>query len=465
MSLTSRRLVWATQVLALGLIALNLAAPCFSEATAWGLWPMTYLPVGWRWSLALIAAVTALFGDRLWRRIRPAFAAIPGGLPLSSRWLHLGVALLCAVPFVLFRIRHLRWGDAYILVKAIPHPEARLTYTWQAPLDVFLHAKAWQLGHRSFGWPDPIPVYLIISVLAGVAFVWALLRLSTWLGRDRAERVLTVGLVLTLGLMQLFFGYIENYTLVAVGVLIYAWLALRAARGEINLVWPATVLAIAHATHPASIVLAPSLAYLAWLQVNRVPREGRRLASWRALVSIVAPYTLVFIGVMALMTAGGHGVGALLGADAPGGGDRSWFVPLFRTSTRWEHYTMFSMGHLTDIVNEQLLVAPALLPGLALAAIFAWGRLPRRDPAFRVLGLLTALFLLLILTWNPDYGGQRDWDLFSLASIPAALWLAYTLSRALPERDALRPAGWALISAQAFHMIAWIYSNTLPFPV
>ncbi len=426
---------------------------------------MTYLPAGWRWGLGVAAAFLALFGDRLWQWIRPAFAATVGRLPLSSKWLHLGVALLCAVPFLLFRIRHLRWGDAYILVKAIPHPEARLTYNWQAPLDVFLHAKAWQLGNQLFGWSDPIPVYLIVSTLAGVAFVWVVLRLATWLGRDRAERALIVGLMLTLGLMELFFGYIENYTLVVVGVLIYTWLALRAVRGEMSLVWPAAALAITHATHPASIVLAPSLLYLAWMQVKRAPRERRGRASWRALVSIAVPYILVLAGVMALMTAGGHGVSALLGADAPGGGDHHWFVPLFKTSTRWEHYTMFSLGHLTDIVNEQLLVAPVVLSGLALAAIFAWGRLPRRDSVFRLLGLLTGLFLLLILTWNPDYGGQRDWDLFSLASIPAALWLAYTLPRALPEREALRAAGWALISAQAFHTIAWIYSNTLPFPV
>ena len=35
--------------------------------------------------------------------------------------------------------------------------------------------------------------------------------------------------------------------------------------------------------------------------------------------------------------------------------------------------------------------------------------------------------------WNPDYGGQRDWDLFSLA-IPATLLLARVA--------ALRPGHW-----------------------
>jgi hypothetical protein len=452
------------RLLALGLIGLNLAAPSFSEATAWGIWPMTYLPVGWRWGLALAAVLLVFCGERVWQWARPALAAAAGRLPFSARTMHLIVALLAAVPFVLFRIRHLRWGDAYIFFVAIPRSDIRLTYVWQAPLDVFIHAKAWQLGNRLFGWPDPIPVYLIISTLCGVAFVWILLRLATWLGRNRTERVLTVGLVLTLGMLELFFGYIENYSMIAVGVLLYAWLALRTVRGEIGMIWPATVLAITHATHPATIILAPSLLYLAWVQGRGRAGGARARGFWRAVLTMTIPYVLVFAGVVALMSGGRHGLDALLGVDFPGGGDRRWFVPLFQITTKWEHYTMFSLGHLIDIVNEQLLVAPAIVPGLALAAIFAWPRLPRRDPVFRLLALITGLYFLLTLTWNPDYGGQKDWDLFSGPATPAALWLAYILPRVLPERQALRGAGWALISAQAFHLGAWIYQNTLPLP-
>jgi hypothetical protein len=258
--------------------------------------------------------------------------------------------------------------------------------------------------------------------------------------------------------MQLFFGYIENYSIMAVGVLLYAWLALRTLRGELALVWPATVLALTHAFHPATLILAPSLLYLGW----RGWRDAGRGLS--VLASLAVPYFIVLAGVLAFMTAGNHGVDALLGADSPGGGDRQWFVPLFEITTRWQHYTMFSLGHLVDIINQQLMSAPVVWPGLLLTATLAWRALPRRDPAFRLLALMAFTYLLLTLTWNPDYGGQRDWDLFAPAAIPAALLLAYTLSRVLPERAAVRRAGWALITAQAFHTLAWVYQNTLPQP-
>jgi hypothetical protein len=462
MSRASSRLLWALRLLALGVIACSLAAPLFHEESAWGLWPATYLPVAWRWAFALFAAGLVLFGDRIptgWLR----------GVQFGSPWARLALALLSAIPFYLFRIRHLRWGDAYILIHAIPHPQARLTYTWQAPLDLFLHARAWVLGNRLFGWPDPTPVYWIISAAAGTIFVWVLLSFAYWLGRGRTERALIFGLVASLGTMQLFFGYVENYTLMTVGVLITLWLALRALRGEIALIWPATALALTHAFHPSTIILAPGLLYLAW-QIRHGPppevqgSELRTQPSAKSLVfQIAIPYLLVLVGVFAFMTAGGHGLDALLGADAPGGGDHNWFVPLLQTSTRWERYTMFSLAHLLDIVNQQLLVAPVIWPGLLLAFALAWPRVPRRDGAIRLLLVMALLYLLLTLTWNSDYGGQRDWDLFAPAALPAAILFGYVLARTLPERNALRGAGWALIAAQALHSATWIYQNTLPW--
>jgi len=154
-----------------------------------------------------------------------------------------------------------------------------------------------------------------------------------------------------------------------------------------------------------------------------------------------------------------------MGVDAPGGGDRRWLVPLFAVTTRWEHYTMFSLAHALDIANQQLLSAPVVWPALILAAVFGWRALPRADVSFRWLMVLALLYLALTLVWNPDYGGQRDWDLFSPAALPATVLLAHVLGQVLPDRAALHAAGWALIVAQAFHTLMWVYQNTLPYAV
>jgi hypothetical protein len=369
---------------------------------------------------------------------------------------------LLAIPFApLFwigRIVHTRWGDAYILVNAIPHPEARLTYNWQAPLDVFLHAKLWAFGHRVFEWQDAMPAYWIASSIAGVGFVFVLCWLADTLGRDRTEKAIIFGLVISLGTMQLFFGYVENYSFICLGILAYLALGLKAARGEVSIVWPATVLALTHGFHPSTLVLQPSLWYLGWV----VWREGR-LKGLTVALRTLAPSVVVGLGVLLLMESGGHGINALLGEDFPGGGDRRWLVPLLTTSTRWEHYTMFSAGHLLDIVNQQILSAPVVLPTLLLTATIARRRLPWGDHTLRFLLLAAACYLFLTLVWNPDYGGRRDWDLFSPASLPLAVLTASLLTRALPERSTTRAAARSLIASQLMHTVAWVLHNTQPW--
>jgi hypothetical protein len=75
----------------------------------------------------------------------------------------------------------------------------------------------------------------------------------------------------------------------------------------------------------------------------------------------------------------------------------------------------------------------------------------------------TGLYWLFTWVWNPDYGGQRDWDLFSLAAIPSTLLLARLLPRALFDLSQLAQAGLMLTAVSAMHTIAWIYQNTLPW--
>ncbi|MDH7487796.1 MAG: hypothetical protein QHJ81_16175 [Anaerolineae bacterium] len=466
-SAASRRLLMALRLLCLMLIALHLLAPLLPEERAWGLWPYTYLSPLWRWLLALLTLLACLplrlrnadCGMRnalIPRRLIPRCLGPRCLIPRPS--LFAAIALAFAPLFWLGRIVHTRWGDAYILVNAIPHPEVRLTYNWQAPLDIFLHARFWALGHRLFGWADAMPAYWVLSTVAGVVFIFVLCHLADALGGDGTEKLLTFGLVASLGTMQLFFGYIESYTIICVGILAYLWLALRCLRGETNLLWPAGVLALTHGFHPSTLVLQPSLWLLGWM----LWRQGK-VKGMEAVLKVLLPSLAVGLGVLALMEAGGHGLEAFLGQDFPGGGDHRWLVPLLRTTTRWEHYTMFSWAHLLDVVNEQLLTAPVVLPTLLLVAALARRRLDGGDPALRFLLLAAGSYLFLTLVWNPDYGGRRDWDLFAPASLPLTVLAAYVLPRALPERVARRAAAWMLIAVQVMHSAAWVYQNTQPW--
>ena len=425
----------------------NAAAAYLPEEKVWGVWPYTSLHPIVGWALGAIAIVIILRP--------PNFERIGITVPRGV----CAVAAAFSLPlFWIARIRHTHWGDAYLLLKAIPHPKVHLTYTWQAPFDVFIHAKLWALGNRLWGWPDPLPVYRIISIAVGIAFVYTACKLAlAWEEKPGAQALLFL-LLSTLGMVELFFGYIENYPVAAFGVTVYLFLALMVLKGKMKLYWPATVLAITHGFHPSTIVLDPSLIYLGLIWAKGKGTRGL----FDAAVQIAAPMLVVGSGVLALMTAGHHGLSYLFGIDRPGGGDAKMFVPLHRVTTKWEHYTMFSIGHLIDMVNEQLLTAPILLPTvITLWIVKPKSMLKSREAKF--FALATFFYLLLIWTWNPDYGGRKDWDLFSLAAIPLAFLTWSTMKEFFSGEYRLK-AATAIVAVQIIHTAAWIYQNAHPWP-
>lgn len=475
-------------------------APESAEAAWWGLWPVTYLSPPWFW--AGVAVVLACMVWGWWSLLRPhaqdrnptrpiaspchaeesapkhppAYADTQPGDPSSVRVtevaplpdrLWLGVSTALVIAFFAFPIVHTRWGDAYILNRAIawPTPDLRLTHSWQAPLDVWLHSQVWLAGHTIFGWADAMPVYRLLSPLAGVLYLLALLGLT----RDRALAPpwLSFGLLASLGLLQLFFGYIENYSFAAAGILIFLVLGRRVLLGRAPLWHAALALGLTNATHPSTVVLAPALLYLGWVCYHR--GAGGTATARSVVTQIAAPIVLCAASTVALMELGGHGIEALLTTDRPGGGDASWFVPLFETRTRWESYTLLSWLHIRDLLNQQALVAPVVLPSLLWLAV--WRRVqpapqppaPVAQATLRFFAIAALGHLLLITVWNPDYGGQRDWDLFSLHAVATTTWLIAVAGNTLPDRRVLAAGFAPLIALQALQTAAWIYQNTLPW--
>lgn len=437
--------------------------PADPESAWWGFWPVTSIPAPLLLLATLLLLTLTLVCQVRLRRdeVASRVNALPWMVILTF------TSLLLLLGFFLFPIVHTRWGDAYILANGVswPDPELRLTRSWQAPLDLFLHSQVWHWLGARFGWSDAAPVYRLLSPLAGALYLAGAL----WVSRDRlfaAFPWLAFGLLVTTAVIQLFFGYIENYSFVAATILLYLVAGLKRIRSGEPL-WPvSTLLALGIAFHPSALVYLPSLLYLT---LQRLRTGAQRIPT---LLSTGVPLILGALLVLGIMESGGHGLGALFGEDRPGGGDGRWFVPLFQTATRWEHYTLFSPLHLRELINQQILTAPMVLPSLLILLLFRATATDRSAKSFgdepvafvqgNFLMIAAVSHLALIVFWNPDYGGQRDWDLFSLASIPLTLLLIWALPRFIaPAR--LAATVTPLILFQALHTAAWIYQNRLPW--
>lgn len=470
-------------------VALHLLAEYFPEQAAWSIWPYTAVPrwLAWLAALAVVSLALQPVNDGVRAGLARLWNALPGK-EHHRRW-YLVCALAAAIPFWLLRIQHLAWGDANFIVQALSYTGADrpvwTIYNWQSPLTILAHAQLWFLLNPLTGIGVDT-LYALTSVLSGVGFVYTLLLMADALGRDHLEKVFIFGLVATTGSVQLFFGYVENYTIMSLGLMVTLYLGVRCLQGKVRLLWPALALAITNAFHPSSLVLWPAMLFLA----GRLARAGRTGgARGQALIwgQLVLPPLLVFAGLAALMTAAGHGPAALLTDDRPGGADGVMLVPLFQISTPWQRYTMFSLAHLQDWANEHFLISPFGLFLLLLAACLPHSRRRSANPPEArsleaaqettsqargvSLFLLIASLSYLILTfiWNPDYGGRQDWDLFAPSAFVYSLLAAYEFSRRVTERyppaqarPILARAALILLAGATLHSGAWIYYNTIP---
>jgi hypothetical protein len=461
------RLVLGIQIWGLLLLTLHLAAFNLPVEWGWSLWPYTFLPSGLGWALALAAAalIIPVVNQTVGGAIYRLWLAWPAKHAYRA-WFALA-ALLAGGVYWVARLRHLRWGDSYLLSVALSYPDLdlRVIYNWQAPLTVFLHQRLWQFGAGPWLNWSVANVYATISILCGMVFVYILLVFTTKLGRDPLEAAFLAGMIFTTGAIQLFFGYVENYTVVSLVLLVTLFLAWRAIRGEIRPVWPVLGLAVANAFHPSTVFLWPGMWLLSWL----CWRRGFVSASG-ALLQTVLPPGLVGGGVLLLMESGGHGISALLGVDRPGGGDGIWFVPLVATTTEWQRYTMFSVDHILDWANIHLLISPFGVPVLVLSTlVLSRYRLTifakQTDKDFAsVLGLTAGLYLLLTWLWNPDYGGRKDWDLFAPAAFVYTLLAGYLLVHILRDRHKLQEIGLFIVIISLLLTGTWIFLNTRQLP-
>lgn len=440
-------------------LGLHLFAFLLPETYFWSVWSFTQWPWWFRLVVVCVASLTLI--PRINQTIGTFVVLCWQQLPGKARP-HRWFALMSILALPLFwwgRIQHLTWGDAAILVAGLSHPELTVIYNWQAPLTVFLHQRLWALLFEpNFGW-GVAQVYALVSVVSGGFFVFISLALAHQLGTRLVEKALIAGLILTSGSMQLFFGYVENYTLISVGIMLFLWMGLRVLAGQAPFWLPVLVLALTNAFHPSTVFLWPAVLYLGWWNF----RQGKPMGY--LLFSLLLPPLMVANSLLTFMELGNHGLDAFLGDDRPGGGDHSWFVPLFETESHLERYTMFSAAHWVEWLNEHYLISTFGLFIIGLAILFFWRTKHTvaiaKRPQLYFLSIASFCYVALTWLWNADYGVRKDWDLFSPSAFVYSVLAGYLLGHILKD-EPVKLAEYTLfmVVVSGLHTASWVFANT-----
>lgn len=273
------------------------------------------------------------------------------------------------------------------------------------------------------------PVYGIryFNCLLGVVFLFVFLRLLRRGPFSPELRLWLLVLVLFSSSMELFFGYVENYTPLLFIAFLYvaSSLSVLHERGHLWLV--IVLFLVSFYTHIQSFLFAPSLIYLILWRV--IPKR-------RAFVEKYVAPAFVFLTVVGAYAVSTHS------------GFERFYLPLFANE---DSYGLLSPTHLLDVFNELLMLMPVLPVFLVMAWISRYerhktGKTPAAlkpserqnstgpQPGERAWFTLNCewQYVLLILIpcvvylflFKPEIGMARDWDLFAmtnLAMIPLAL--------------------------------------------
>ncbi|MFQ5607479.1 MAG: tetratricopeptide repeat protein [Candidatus Zixiibacteriota bacterium] len=336
-----------------------------------------------------------------------------------------GLIVILTLAFYFFRAQTHFLGDGYTLLSLLG---ADTPLIKQREIgEALIHVWVKNLLGLS-GGNGALKAFQAVSIMAGALYVLAAIAGASRLFERNTPRVLFVLGVICAGNAPLFFGYVENYSVFAVSVLLVTLLGALSLSGALSKFWTIPALVFSVWLHTLGLTLVPGVVYVL-VKDTRLARLLSNLAlRWRLAL---AGATLALFGAAFLYF---HQSNVFLEAAL-----------LSITPSRFtvEGYTLFSVKHLLDYSNLLMLLCPWAL--VAPALVFSRRRKTNgagdSSPAIRFLVILSVSTVSAVFLFDPKLGMPRDWDLFSFAAIPVTvLFYSYLLKSKIGSPVAVRTA-------------------------
>jgi hypothetical protein len=348
-----------------------------------------------------------------------------------------GAALLAGLLFWTLRERHLFWGDALPLSIDLPRGQA---FHPDEPLTMFLHQLLYRLGNGHWSGANAVALG---STLAGTLFValsalWFLTRsLDPWVCG------LATAALAAQGFTALFFGHVENYSYLAVALLVFFVSGVDFLEERAGPYVPIAAAVVAYALHIlGGLTVVPAAVLIGYGLAN--PRQ--RIPT--AVTAVVA--------IMVVWVASTAFAGLYPANRAPLDGLTSGASRVFGNTKDMRSSVIFSSRHWANLWSQLNLVGPLSIPWLGLVSAVLGTR--SRTGHFFYIGI-AALLGPCLITGEGNLGAARNWDLFAApALVPPLAGLTLLIDRL--DLGQARRLMLALLAASLFHTVPWILLNT-----
>jgi tetratricopeptide (TPR) repeat protein len=349
--------------------------------------------------------------------------------------------------FVVFRNRTYFLGDGPWLLSLVT--DEGLHIGWAEPLEYLLHI----FVYRSMGQFLVITgfdAYAVVSYMAGVLFVFFTFLLADTLGANKTSKVLIFSIIATMGGVELFFGYPEHYAFSYVCMLVYVILGIRYLYGKTNILIPSVIFVLAVLFHLSSFYLLPSLVFLhlSGSSHSKVRSHKPRLRKHGVVVAVLllsagACWYIVKSIKSAVFLRSAWGI----------------FVPLSQAKPDAPGYTLFSLHHLLDVFNQQLLLSPIGAVLLLTVMIFVGKKRILEDKVAGFLGIISIFQLIYSFLLDPFLGAARDWDLFSATALGYTVLAIYLFLGLVKDAQRVRYIGSVLVVTSLLSTTPWVVLN------
>jgi tetratricopeptide (TPR) repeat protein len=430
----------------IGLLILWIIGYFVPGARTWGFHLAAFLPLWMAIALVCLALLSLFPGlaDAVGSVAIIMAESIAAASPAKRRLMLAVVVATGTVGFFLLAMPYSFLGDSYFVVTEIYR-------------EVVTGERKYFFGHSLLGYPLYVwlssalvkllklselrRVFAVFGAFFGGVYLYALFA-GAKAATDRAAlRVALIVLLLGLGGVIFFFGYVEHYSGFFTSTAAYMIVLYAAVRNRTSLL-PAMILAlVCIAFHYISVVYLPGL-LLAYAYRKMPDEDGSRIAKWVKIAWIsgtAAAFSLYAIALAFRIT--------------------PVFAVLIPFSSDVVSYTLLSGSHIEDVFNELLLISGISLP-LGIGLLFRLrGRSPWSNPGVQVSATTALTLTLLMFVSSPFYGLSRDWDIHAVIGIAIAMTV-FSLMSMEDARSRIRPGTvgvmliWSLIGVSA-----WIVLN------
>jgi len=342
-------------------------------------------------------------------------------------------------------------GDGFLWLRSL---EAGTKIRVEKPLEIYFHHLFYEFTKKNFNL-NPEISWALLSVICGMFFILFAMLFANHTGRNTTEKtILFLSIVLT-GTIQVFFGYIETYAFITLLILASVYFGLKARDNATFMYASLFTFSLAVCAHNMAVIFSPAFLYLFIVIIKNKKETLLKVFPFLSMsLTVLAPLVLTIL----IFKNAQYSFGDIINAYKEGKHILPFFV---NTTPSFFPYTVFSFHHITDFLNELILIAPV--------TFFVFFILILNKRTSKISRQLSSpiLFVFLILSsiipvvfsflYHMELGASRDWDLFSFISLPVTILSILIISSVYKDR--LQTAGIIIIGCCLLHTLPWILVN------